>query len=105
MAPNITLSEEAEKVTEGDNITCTATGYPVPDIVWVNNDKSVVNTSRLITDSGMTTDIDNLSSVSVSMIVTRSDAGMYTCLANNSFGNDTSIINIIVQCKLLLSML
>ena len=104
--PIITMpeTEQSYTLTENGNITCTATGYPVPDIVWLDNDGSVVDTSRLITDSGMTTDIDNLSSVSVSMIVTRSDAGVYTCFANNSFGNDSSIINITVQCKLLLAI-
>ena len=88
-------------IIEGENITCTATGYPVPDIVWLNNG-SVVNASRLITDSAVTTDNDNLFSVSVSMIVTRNDAGVYTCLASNFLGNDIHIINITVECESLL---
>ena len=98
-------AEQEYNITEGDNITCTAIGYPVPDIVWLNNDGSVVNASRLIADNVMTADINNLSSVSVSMIVTRSDSGVYTCLANNSLGNDTRMINITVECKSLLAIL
>ena len=81
-------------------ITCTATGYPVPDIVWLNNDGSVVDEDRLIPGSIMTTDITNVPGVSVSMIVRRSDGGVYTCVANNSVGNDTSTIHITVQRKL-----
>ena len=105
--PNITIpeNEQSYTLTENSNITCTATGYPVPDIVWLNNyDGSVVNASRLITvtDSVTTADIGNLSSVSVSLLVTRNDAGVYTCVANNSVGNDT--ITITVQCKLLLKL-
>ena len=78
-------------------ITCTATGYPVPDVVWLNNDGSVVDEDRTKTDNVMTT--GDISGVSVSMIVRRSDGGVYTCFANNSFGNDTSTIHITVQCK------
>ena len=102
--PNITMpeAEQVYIITEDDNITCTATGYPVPDIVWLNNDGSVVNESRLVTDIVTTTDIGNLSSVSVSMLVTRNDAGVYMCVANNTVGNDT--ITIFVQCKLLLKL-
>ena len=81
-------------------ITCTATGYPVPDIVWLNNDGSEVDENRLIPGSTMTTDITNVPGVSVSMIVRRSDGGVYTCVANNSVGNDTSTIHITVQRKL-----
>ena len=105
--PNITMPEAEQVYTiteDDDNITCTATGYPVPDIVWLNNDGSVVDKNRLITDSVMTTVTGNLSSVSVSMIVTSNDTGVYTCVANNSVGNDTNTITIIVPCKLLLKL-
>ena len=96
MAPNITIptTEQAYTVTEGDNITCTATGYPVPDIVWLNNDESVVDNKRLVTGSVVATGDGNISSVSVSMIVRRNDDGIYKCIAKNSVGNDTRTINI-----------
>ena len=65
----------------------------MPDIVWLNNNGSVVNKSRPVNDS-----VTNI--VSVTMTVRRSDAGNYTCFANNSAGNDTTIISIeTVQCK------
>ena len=86
-------------ITEGDNITCTATGYPVPDIVWSKNDRSVVDKNRIQTDSAMATGVGNLYNVSVSMTVGRNDAGAYTCVATNSIGNDTRTINVTVNCK------
>ena len=89
-------TEQVYNATEGDSITCTATGYPVPDIVWLNNDKSVVDKNRIKTDSAMATGVGNLYNVSVSMTVGRNDAGVYICIANNSIGNDTRTINI---CK------
>ena len=48
----------------------------------------------------MVTGVGNLYNVSVSMIIRRSDGGIYTCRANNSVGNDTSTVHIIVQRKL-----
>ena len=86
-------------ITEGDTITCTATGYPVPDIVWVNNDGSVVDKNRIQTDGAMATGVGNVYNVSVSMTVERNDAGAYTCVANNSIGNDIRTINVTVNCK------
>ena len=94
------MTGRAYNVTEFDYITCTATGHPVPDIVWLNNDGSVVDEDRLITDSVVAAGVGNLSSISVSMIVRRNDGGIYSCFANNSAGNDTSTIHINVQCKL-----
>ena len=101
--PIITILEEYT-VTEGDNITCTATGYPVPDIVWLNIDGSIVDKNRTKTITIWPTEKDNIFSKSVSMIVRRSDVGTYTCVANNSIGNDTSISIVTVQCKLSLKL-
>ena len=95
--PVIEITEQA--VTEGDNITCTATGYPVPDIVWLNNDGSAVDGNRIKPDSAIATGVGNIYNVSVSMTVGRNDAGVYKCIANNSIGNDTRTINITVNCK------
>ena len=102
MAPVITMQEieQAFNVAEGDNITCTATGYPVPDVVWLKNDGSVVDKSRLVTGSVLATGVGNVSSVNVSMTVRRNDGGVYKCATNNSVGNNASTINITVHCKL-----
>ena len=92
-------TEQVYNIAEGDSITCTATGYPVPDIVWLNNDGSVVDENRIKTDSTMATGVGNLFNVTVSMTVGRYDTGVYICIANNSIGNDTHAINITVNCK------
>ena len=89
-------TKQAYNITEGGNITCTATGYPVPDIVWLNNG-SVVDKNRLVPISTMATGV---SSMSVSMVIRRGDGGVYACVASNFLGYDSSTVNITVQCKL-----
>ena len=98
VVPSIILprSEQALIVTEGDNITCTAAGYPIPNVVWLSDNKSVI--------SVMAEGVGNLSNVSASLTMRRSDGGFYTCLASNFVGNDISSIHIIVQCKLSLKL-
>ena len=94
-------------ITEGRNgsITCTATGYPVPTVVWQNSDGSSLSNNRLVSGSPVnmsSTGVGNETSVSVELMVIgamRVDTGMYRCSANNSVGNTTRNININVQCK------
>ena len=88
-----------------ESITCTATGYPVPTVVWHNSDGSSLSNNRLVSGSPVisSTDVGNVSSVSVELMVIgamRVDAGMYTCSANNSVSSTTRNINITIQCKL-----
>ena len=94
-------------ITEGTNgsITCTATGYPVPTVVWQNSDGSSLSNNRLVSGSPVisSTVVGNVSSVSVELMVIgalRVDAGMYRCSANNSINSTTRNISIMVQCKL-----
>lgn len=88
---------EEHRVTEGDNITCTATGYPEPDIVWLNDNGIYIEEDRI---SGVTTVYDGrLFTVSISMTIRRNEGGVYKCAANNSLGNSASTINITVKCK------
>ena len=97
-------TEQAYSVTEGNKITCRATGFPTPDIIWLNNDGREVDESRLVTGTSVATGVGNLVNVSVSMIVRRGDGGVYTCVANNSLGSDNSSVNITVHCKLLIKL-
>ena len=111
VTPNITTPLEGQEfiITEGSNgsITCTATGYPVPIVVWQNSDGSSLNNDRLVSGSPVnnmsSTDVGNVSSVSVELMVTgamRVNSGMYRCSATNSVSNTTKNITITVQCKL-----
>ena len=91
-------------ITEGNNgsITCTATGYPVPTVVWQNSDGSSLSNNRLVSGSPVisSTGVSNVTSVSVELMVIgamRVDTGMYRCSANNSINYTTRNININVQ--------
>ena len=108
VGPNITTptNEQQFNVTEGYNrsITCTATGYPVPTVVWQNSDGSSLSNNRLVSGSPVisSTGVGNVSSVSVELMVIgamRVDSGMYRCSANNSVNSTTRNITITVQCK------
>jgi len=110
--PNITIPVEGQEftITEGSNgsITCTATGYPRPTVVWQNSVGSSLNNPRLVSGSEVmsSTGVGNVTSVSVELMVTgamRVDTGMYTCSASNILNSASSSINITVQCKSFLS--
>ena len=107
---NITTPMEGQEfiITEGSNgsITCTATGYPVPTVVWQNSDGSSLSSSKLVSGSPVisSTGVGNVTSVSVELMVIgamRDDNGMYRCSANNSVSGITRNIKIsvYVQCK------
>ena len=94
-------------IIEGSNgsITCRATGYPVPTVVWQNSDGSSLSSNRLVSGSPVisSTGVGNVSSVSVELMVIgamRVDTGMYRCSANNSVNITIRHISISVQCKL-----
>ena len=108
VAPNITTPPNGQEfnITEGSNgsITCTATGYPVPTVVWQNSDGSSLSNNRLVSGSPVvsSTGVGNVSSVSVELMVIgamRVDSGMYRCSANNSVSSTTRNITITVHCK------
>ena len=110
VAPTITTPMEGQQfnIIEGSNgsIICTATGYPVPTVVWQNSDGSSLSNNRLISGSPVSilpTGVGNVTSVSVELMVIgamRVDTGMYRCSVNNSVNSTTRNINITVQCKL-----
>ena len=110
MPPNITapVGRQEFTITEGsdESITCTATGYPPPTIVWQNSDGSSLSNMRLVSGSEVMSDtgIGNVTSVSVELMVTgamRVDTGMYTCSASNILSSTTRNAIITVQCKYL----
>ena len=93
-------------ITEGSNgsITCTATGYPVPTVLWQNSDGSSLSNNRLVSGSPVisSTGVGNVRSVSVELMVIgvlRIDTGMYRCSANNSVNSTIRNLNTTVQCK------
>ena len=110
VVPTIATPMDGEQfnITEGRNgsITCTATGYPEPAVVWqFINGSSLLSNIRLVSGSAVnisSTGVGNVTSVSVELMVIgamRVDTGMYRCSANNSVNSTTRNINITVQCK------
>ena len=109
MVPNITTPMERQQlnVFEGDDgaITCTATGYPVPTVVWQNSDGSSLSNNGLVSGSPVisSTGVGNVSSVSVELMVIgalRVDTGMYRCSANNSISSAARNIIVTVRGRL-----
>ena len=111
VASNITTPMEGQQfnIIEGSSrsITCTATGYPVPTVVWQISDGSSLSNNRLVSGSPVnisSTGVGNVTNVSVELMVIgamRVDTGMYRCSANNSVSSTTRNISITVQCKLI----
>ena len=85
--PTVTIQQCPTSVTEGDNATlyCNATGYPVPNIAWIN------------ASSG---NIDSPTKTLLITAITRGERGNYICHASNEIGNDTQTCEIDVYCKL-----
>ncbi|XP_018408468.1 PREDICTED: hemicentin-1 [Nanorana parkeri] len=85
--PRVLVEPENLTFTKGLRIKlkCSATGFPVPRIVWTHNDMFLTYSSRfVITEDG-------------SFIIKNAmekDSGIYTCLATNNAGTDrqTSIL-------------
>ena len=70
------------------SLQCTATGVPDPDVRWILD--------GYIRASGTNTAYFTLSSIK------KTDAGLYTCRANNSAGSVIKQVNVTVNCKYLI---
>ena len=83
----IVTSPPDKKVVEGSslNLFCNATGNPQPDITWIKEgESSVQSTSE-------TLKLTNLSS--------RDNGAVYICKVNNSLGFDEANATITVLCE------
>jgi len=135
VAPKISIPMEGQEfnITEGSNgsVRCTATGYPVPTVVWQNRDGSSLDNDdnindddyddddddddydydyddvRLVSGSPVisSTGVGNVTSVSVELMIIgtmRVDTGVYRCSVTNSVSNVTRSIIITILCKLVI---
>ena len=65
--------------------TCTATGIPLPDITWMDEDSNIVTTtSNMIIDSTVIQSTLTLSNLQ------DEDFDNYTCTATNMFGSENT---------------
>ena len=71
-------------------MACEASGKPLPDVAWIRNGalKSLGNKAAILK-------FDNIN---------RTDAGQYTCRANNSVEVTSIDTSIVVQCRYILTL-
>ncbi|KAM9324527.1 hemicentin-1 [Gastrophryne carolinensis] len=80
--PRVIVEPKKLTFTKGSGIKlkCIATGYPLPQIVWIHNDMFLTFSSRyVITEDG---------SFIIKSVIQK-DSGVYTCLATNIAGTDS----------------
>ncbi|XP_077188775.1 hemicentin-1 isoform X2 [Paroedura picta] len=93
--PKAIVSPKNQTFTKGSevSISCSATGYPKPMIVWTHNDMFIMGSHRYRLTPEGTLIIRN---------AVPKDAGLYGCLASNTAGTvqETSILTYIESPKL-----
>ena len=92
-APLINLSLGGKYYIEGSPVTiaCEASGKPLPDVAWIRN--GVLESSG---KEAAFLKFDNIN---------RTDAGQYTCRANNSVEVTSIDKTIVVYCKYILTLI
>ena len=95
VAPEITVSPVNMTATEPGNatVTCSATGRPAPTIRWFRLNENGSRDVELVTSDGsiVTTELLGMRTVQSTLTllgVSPSDAGSYSCLAENYFAGD-----------------
>ena len=111
--PSIVLDPNSAEVAVGGSVefSCNATGYPLPNILWLRNGIEVQITENPLdpskTFTAMTIQLINNTEVIVSVLridqVDLTNAGNYSCVATNNLTetlSDTSVEALLsVQCK------
>ena len=72
-------------------MACEASGKPLPDVAWIRN--------GVLESSGKKVTFLKLENIN------RTDAGKYTCQANNSVEVTSIDTSIVVQCKYILTLI
>ena len=87
VAPQVAISPVQASSNEGSsvNISCTASGKPNPDVIWIRN--------GVVKSSGKNAALLTFSSIN------RTDTGQYICRGNNSAGNVKNHVTLVVFCK------
>ena len=80
-------------ISEGDTttLTCEATGYPPPTVVWSTSNEDYSDRVLASDSVSVPTGYGNVTRVSLNLTITsasREDTGVYMCSANNSVGDD-----------------
>ena len=105
VAPLVLTEPSATKVTisEDFTLTCNASGYPVPTILWTHNGTTVdenENDRATITPSTWSRSVLSLLTVSMGVIA---DSGDYACIVSSSIDDFQNItggpVTVLVQGK------
>lgn len=89
--PKITLSSTELTVTKSDSasLLCSASGNPVPSVVWSRESGVLPHNRTRVTSDGLLQIYD----------AQLEDAGKYKCVAQNILGRDEKAISLVVQSK------
>ena len=92
-APLINISLGGKYYTEGSPVTiaCEASGLPEPNVAWIRN--------GVLESSGKNAAFLKFNNIN------RTDAGQYTCQANNSVEVTYTSTTIVVHCEYILTLI
>ena len=98
---NIVISSGDIGIDPGQSvlITCISEGLPVPSVTWVDPDGRILTnrtSSRIKMFESLETrqEVNFLRSVLLLCDINRMDSGEYSCIADNTFSNDTATISV-----------
>ena len=99
MAAVIVDGPQSQNVTAGQsfNLSCNATGYPVPTIEWRQNGTSYTTRDPSVITITPTDGLRSIRSVINVTNATISDTGLYQCVATNVVDTDTQNATVTVQ--------
>ena len=89
--PHLTVDSSGYNEGSLVELQCGAKGIPEPVVRWIHD--------GYIKTSEMKTTLLTFSAIN------RTDAGIYICSANNSFGRSEKQVNVVVNCKCLQQLL
>ena len=87
--PNQTTSLDAGNAV---TFTCVANGDPNPSISWMKGDTLLSNDTRVTIFAGQLTEdgVIFVQSILLLRSAEEADTGLYSCFADNTYGNDTA---------------
>ena len=89
----------AVPIDQSASFSCNVTGEPTPTILWQFGDQEIMESSKYTISTTSSSGDIIVSMLTVSALMT-SDAGTYTCYAENDHLNETASAVLTVQSKI-----